>query len=409
MPQKHYRWARPTIVGFLFAVGTLSLNSAVAASPPSYEQMYEMIKGLQAQVTTMQTRVTTLEKQNEAYRAQLASVRTNSNTGSRPQPAVYYPGLMGDPILLAGAPGGPSNGATNGSRNHESVAPVAKDPGWTGLYLGSSFGYGRTNAMSSMHQDWMATGSSRSVDPGGPYYVYTYTDTATVAGESDWESGDVAAVDLLLGFNKQVSPKLVAGVQLEGTLAHGDFDTVLPVTETDIYKSKSGQENDAQYSTNGTSTYSEYPLNDVFTLNWMASLLGRVGWLATPKTLVYGLAGWTHGHFDRGDHVGFEYQRPGWGSFGLDGLSLGAGVERKLGRNWTLRAEYRYTDFEDYEAFSSITGTSSGSSINGPDGRPDLSSTVTGSGTYTNQVSSKFDGDMQMFRIALTRYFGLND
>jgi len=426
MSQMHHRWARPTLVGLLFASGTLFLNSAVAGSPPSYEQMYEMIKGLQA-------RVTTLEKQNEVYRAQLASVRTSTNTKSQPRPAVYYPGLMGDPILLAGAPE-PSNGATNGTRDHAPATRIEPDPGWTGLYLGSSFGYGRSNAQSSFRQDYTESGYYRSNYPGSPYFVTTYDYSDTTSGQSGWDSGDVAAVDLFVGFNKQFASNLVAGVQLEGSLAHGDFNTVIPLTESASYKYKFGQENDRQYAEEGTYNSSPYPTSDIYTLNWMGSLLGRVGWLVTPKTLIYGLAGWTYGHFDhRGltvptattaggspgivrianstssDSTSTTGSVEDFSNFGLHGVSLGAGVERKLGRNWTLRAEYRYTDFGDYDAFSSVTTNNSEFILNGPDGRPDLSGTAIGSGTATTQTSAGFDGDMQMFRIALTRYFGLSD
>jgi outer membrane immunogenic protein len=73
---------------------------------------------------------------------------------------------------------------------------------------------------------------------------------------------------------------------------------------------------------------------------------GRVGAAVGTSTLIYGKAGYTNARF------GFDYDDGGNGSndFGdgrnLDGVRVGAGVETLLGSNSFVKAEYRYSNYE---------------------------------------------------------------
>jgi outer membrane immunogenic protein len=78
---------------------------------------------------------------------------------------------------------------------------------------------------------------------------------------------------------------------------------------------------------------------------------GRVGFLSSPSTLLYASAGWTQVSID-GD-VSFQFldsqHRRSFDS-DRDGWFLGAGIETQLGwlgSNWSLRGEYRFTQFDD--------------------------------------------------------------
>jgi outer membrane immunogenic protein len=62
----------------------------------------------------------------------------------------------------------------------------------------------------------------------------------------------------------------------------------------------------------------------------------RAGFLSSPTTLWYGTAGYTEARFELN----------GLGSQTFHGYFLGAGVESQLGGNWSLRGEYRFTQFE---------------------------------------------------------------
>jgi outer membrane immunogenic protein len=74
---------------------------------------------------------------------------------------------------------------------------------------------------------------------------------------------------------------------------------------------------------------------------------GRFGTAIGTSTLLYGKAGYTNARF------GFDYDDGGNGSldFGdgrnLDGIRVGAGVETLLGPNSFVKAEYRYSNYEE--------------------------------------------------------------
>jgi outer membrane immunogenic protein len=66
----------------------------------------------------------------------------------------------------------------------------------------------------------------------------------------------------------------------------------------------------------------------------------RLGHLLTPSTMVFGTAGYTQA----------ELELSGFGSHSFSGYFVGAGVETFLQHNWTLKLEYRYSQF-DAETF----------------------------------------------------------
>jgi outer membrane immunogenic protein len=62
----------------------------------------------------------------------------------------------------------------------------------------------------------------------------------------------------------------------------------------------------------------------------------RAGFLTSPTTLWYGTAGYTEAKFEL----------DGIGSQDFRGYFVGAGVESQLGSGWSLRGEYRFTQFD---------------------------------------------------------------
>jgi len=72
---------------------------------------------------------------------------------------------------------------------------------------------------------------------------------------------------------------------------------------------------------------------------------GRIGALVGPATLVYAKAGYTNARYN------LTYTEPtGVSNFklhdNLDGVRVGAGVEQAVGRNAYVKAEYRYSNYE---------------------------------------------------------------
>ena len=79
-------------------------------------------------------------------------------------------------------------------------------------------------------------------------------------------------------------------------------------------------------------------------INWMASLRLRAGF-AWDRVLVYATGGLAYADFDgSGGPAGGPLQSY---SDEVWGWTLGGGLDYGITENWRMRAEYRYTDFED--------------------------------------------------------------
>jgi len=85
---------------------------------------------------------------------------------------------------------------------------------------------------------------------------------------------------------------------------------------------------------------------------------GRIGSLITPNTLLYGKAGYTNAR------LATEYEDGIDGDAGdvetgdnLDGVRLGAGLEHAIGPNSFVKAEYRYSNYEQgFEKHQGVVG-----------------------------------------------------
>ena len=83
---------------------------------------------------------------------------------------------------------------------------------------------------------------------------------------------------------------------------------------------------------------------------------GRIGFLVTPRLLIYGDGGYSHADLDGSINVDFK----GKGAPTLplavedmDGYFVGGGAEVKIARNVSLKFEYRWTQLGDESAFAS--------------------------------------------------------
>ena len=85
---------------------------------------------------------------------------------------------------------------------------------------------------------------------------------------------------------------------------------------------------------------------------------GRLGFLATPRLLVYGLAGYSRLHLDgqlnaqfndpyhQGNPTNLSLNVDDW----VRGYTVGAGLEAKLEKQLSLKLEYRYSAFDGAKA-----------------------------------------------------------
>jgi len=181
---------------------------------------------------------------------------------------------------------------------------------WGGLYGGASLGYGSSNYDLSASYDNPPTSVGITLPDLG---------------------GRGALGGLQIGYNFQLSDTLVAGLQLDGTFTGINNTTALSFTDG---------------ANTLTGDYTHTPRT-------MLTLGGRLGWLSTPDTMIYGTLGYTRGSF-RGSYDVSVNGTPALNdsySYNLNGVSVGMGIETRVARNATVGLEYRYTQFQRYSFY----------------------------------------------------------
>jgi outer membrane immunogenic protein len=170
--------------------------------------------------------------------------------------------------------------------------PVAYDApmSWTGVYIGVGIGAGAS----------VTDLSAREED-------YQLADLDGLGGEGLFGTVQV-------GYDRQLSSRFVLGAFL-------DYDFSNISTEFRGF----GRDVDVD-------------------LDHMWSIGARAGVLTSPDTMVYALLAYTQGQYDLSDLNGGDVDVNGW--------SVGGGIETRLADNWTLKGEYRFTQFDDETVFS---------------------------------------------------------
>ena len=410
----------------------VSLTTIVAAlitvrPQPLMANGASTVEALAKVVAALEARVTTLEARLQRYEG------TAEQQASATLPKPMLVSLAADPPqyspMQLGGPGG-------------KLTEQPVDSGWGGLYWGTSFGYGsafsksRYRQVRNYEETWTSNNRETQLQDDGTtetelefdHSTWEQTFDATGSSKGSDETDGVIA-DLYLGASALIMPRVVAGFQIEGSLSEMTFDSSVgkekfsfeeKFTSRDSDVSSDGDtfQSSSSSQTAGTGTRI-FPGRNEVDLDWMVSVIGRAGVLATPTTFVYGLGGWSYGHFQVSELIfGGNKIR----EFNSDGPTVGGGIERKLSPKWSLRAEYRYTDFgsENFSTKSVVrrsqTGAASSSdfNVNTFEGQTDTdssSSVGTESFSPSETVNSKgsLDNDMHVGRIGVTRYFTLGD
>ena len=197
-------------------------------------------------------------------------------------------------------------------------APVVPEPvlpagDWTGFRVGLGGGYGGVNHTLGV-----------SATPFGDVFTFS-----GIGGE-----GGLFTVEG--GYDYQFNSNLVIGIQGDYTYSGigTDLDVTLPGQIFNGFNG--GYSLDAQHN---------------FTV------AGRIGWLADPDTLIYGLVGWTWTEFN-GSFSGDAATLANDYDFDADGLTAGGGIEARFTPNISGKLEYRYTDYGRYTLFDTTVGPS---------------------------------------------------
>jgi len=182
-------------------------------------------------------------------------------------------------------------------------APPA--PIWSGYYLGAGAGYGQADTRDDYQEE-----------TGGSVFSSSFDGQAAQGG----------LVRFMLGVDRQIKEKFVLGV-------FADIDW------TDIRQT--------YQATSGGSGGGD--IDDELTLEWQWSAGFRAGYLFSPATMLYFLAGFTQAHFNSDgwyDIYNGGSVLPGKSSTTFNGYVVGFGMETLVGHNVFLRGEVRYSEFD---------------------------------------------------------------
>jgi outer membrane immunogenic protein len=193
------------------------------------------------------------------------------------------------------------------------IPPVVYD--WTGFYIGANLGYswGRSSDVSTL-----------SNFPLGAVF-FTNTNRARMDGVV----GGAQA-----GYNWQVQ-NWVLGVEqdLDGTGEKARRAFICPI----------GVCTPATLVGALVVPGPAVPFSMTQRLDWFSTIRGRVGYLVTPKVLLYGTGGFAFGQVSTSE----SFAGSPFGFSGSDtryGWTAGAGIEGIIAPNWTARLEYLYLD-----------------------------------------------------------------
>ena len=209
-------------------------------------------------------------------------------------------------------------------------APAVRD-GWSGLYIGAGGGVSRVDRSSRVDTDvtkqkekchWVYVDHKWQCDwkDYGPSYTKHFE---SLFGDEDWKGFGTIQV----GYDHLLGTHLLIGA----------------FADVDIYF---GGEDDQGH---------KY-LDGSFDINHTWNVGGRLGFLVTPKLLLYGVGGYTQAGIDNSIHVPWgpkldDFDNPkGW--------FVGGGGEVKLHHGVSLKLEYRYADYGSFEDDGSKSWTS---------------------------------------------------
>jgi len=290
------------------ALAVLAVGFAACSSVPARAQNADILSRLDA-----------LERENAELKQEMQALKARL-AGQPVAPAPVAP--------AAPAPATPAIQQLPPAPDQQASGDSAQDH-WSGWVISASLGGSEGGATMS----------------GTGIYSYncicTYPDnfagtqTSTTAGRRNTYG---AFTSLAAGYDWPIAPLVTAGVRLEtgfGLMRFGSSGG-----QSFVFSDSSGpiERGRSTFEADGSVT-------------WDASILARVGYLIEPRTLVYGVAGWTGAGFNSPTLPNDpQLVMPTFGSRSafVSGPSLGLGFEHRLSDHLDIVAEYRFTSFLPY-------------------------------------------------------------
>lgn len=219
-------------------------------------------------------------------------------------------------VALAGALGTASAQAADLAAHYTKAPMMAAAYNWTGFYIGGNVGgeWGGSNA------------ATTTLDPPVSYFATSSVPAIAAVGAQHINSSSVTG-GFTAGYNWQVNNAVFG---LEGDINYFGF----------------------KGSSSGSAVYpccapTSFTINSQVSSDWLATIRGRIGFLATPSWLIYATGGAAiaevKGNFNFTDTFAAATEsgairdtRVGW--------TAGVGGEYAVGNGWSLKAEYLYVD-----------------------------------------------------------------
>ncbi len=212
--------------------------------------------------------------------------------------------LTGTALAVLGA--APAVAADLGAARPYTKAPIAVEAvsSWTGFYLGGHVGAG-----------WNSNSWTNASFPDLPYDFQAPFGSGTANGMLGGFQG---------GFNYQIAPKLVVGIEGEYSFSDIKGDQI-PIRRVDFFRDSSLHVKQSN----------------------IAAVTGKIGTVYHDDILIYAKGGWAWSQFkyDAGVQTSegpANYPRV---TDNRSGFTFGVGTEYKIDRNWSAKVEYDYYDF----------------------------------------------------------------
>lgn len=260
---------------------------------------------------------------------------------------------------------------------------------WSGTYGGLNVGYGwgasnQVNTETSTLKDQLYFVPKWEVHPGQGVSVPNPpvgTAALSTSGASSLSQRGILG-GIQAGYNKLIQQKIIAGVEtdIQGTSiqANGSHYGVAP-------QAFNAKVSDLSGAYDYISVLNYTGINNInASVDWLGTLRGRLGWLATNKFLIYSTAGAAYGNVSATSDVsasatGTYYvptTYPSYGALAVNsttgngqysalrfGWTAGAGVEWMFMPKWSVKAEGLYYDLGSVSMRSSPFGVV-GSNLN---------------------------------------------
>jgi outer membrane immunogenic protein len=229
------------------------------------------------------------------------------------------------------------------------------DPDWTGFYVGAFAGgaWGNTDLRTD-------TGTVNSTT-----YFVSNANAGSVSSNASGSSSSAAfAGGVQFGANQRID-QIIVGAEVD----YGSFNL-------------SGGRG-ATAVTYPTSSPATYTVESSVGTDWLFTARGRLGWLASPRTLLYLTGGLALTELNVSNSFSDTAGSLGIGSSSSSktkvGWTIGGGLEWAAGGPWTIKGEYLYVDLGSTSTSATIVCTAPGVCAAGVSSPFDTSAALTAS------------------------------